>query len=106
MHIPALRGPPNCGRNPSGPVIILSSAEELNPTGCCHTYIPGFGWDRAPCSLVRREMKTGGQLGRRDEAGQEQKPGQKSRHGVLLCRPGGCTGERALRVETGMGNVT
>lgn len=51
-------------------------------------------------------MKTGGQLGRRDEAGQKQKPGQKSWHGVLLSRPGACPGERALRIETGMGNVT
>lgn len=100
MHIPALPGPSNCGRNPSGPLIILSSAQELNPTGCWHTSVAGFGWDGALCSLVRREMKTGGQLGRRDEAGQ--KPGQKSGHGVLLSRSGACTGESVPRVETGM----
>lgn len=51
-------------------------------------------------------MKTGGQLGRRHEAGQKKKPGQKSRHGVLLSRPGACAGERAPRVERGMRNVT
>lgn len=51
-------------------------------------------------------MKTGGQLGRRHEAGQKKKPGQKSRHGVLLSRPGACAGERAPRVEREMRNVT
>lgn len=84
----------------------------LNPTRCYHTYIPGFGWDRAPCSLVRTEMKTGGQPGRQDEAGWKQEPEQKSRHGagggVEVWHPDRepWAGERAPRLRTEMGNMT
>lgn len=57
-------------------------------------------------------MKTRGQLGRQDEAGWKQEPGQKSRHGAGRSMEGWCpdqetwAGESAPRVRTGVGNMT